>query len=236
MAAAWDDPRIARGMRAQLAKRREQLAAGDTPLGWKVGFGAPAAMATLRIEAPLVGFLTRSRLLEPGATASLAGYVKPVAEPEIAVHMGTDLPGGGDLAAAAAAVGALGPAIELADLDQPPSDVEATLTGNIYHRHVLLGPRDATRAGCEVDGLTGRVFRRGAEAARTSDPQANTGKLLPIVRHVADVLAAFGERLRAGEVIITGSIVPPLFIEPDEDGVDYELDPIGGVSVRFARR
>ena len=121
-------------MRAQLARRRELLAAGDAPLGWKVGFGAPAAMTMLRIDAPLVGFLTAAGSLEPGATASLAGFVKPVAEPEIAVHMGTDLPGGGDLAAAAAAVGAIGPAIELADLDRPPEDVEAILTGNIYHR------------------------------------------------------------------------------------------------------
>lgn len=231
----WDDPRIANGMRAQLAKRREQLATGDAPLGWKVGFGAPAAMATLRIDAPLIGFLTRSRLLELGATASLASFIKPIAEPEIAVYLGKDLPGGGDLAAAATAVGAIGPAIELADLDRPPDDVEAILAGNIYHRHVLLGPRDVARAGCKIDGVTGRVLRRGAEAARTTDPQANTGKLLPIVRHVADVLAAFGERLRAGEVIITGSIVPPLLVEPDEEGVAYELDPIGGVSVRFAR-
>jgi 2-keto-4-pentenoate hydratase len=231
----WDDPRIARGMRAQLAGRRERLTAGDEPVGWKVGFGAPAAMSKLRIDAPLVGFLTRSRVLESGATASLAGFVKPVAEPEIAVHMGADLPGGGDLAAAAAAVGALGPAIELADLNPPPEEIEAILAGNIYHRHVLLGPQDAARAGCKVDGLTGRVFRRGAEAARTSDPQANTGKLVVIVRHVADLLAAFGERLRAGELIITGSIVPPLFLEADENGVSYELDPIGGVSVRFAR-
>ena len=69
--------------------------------------------------------------------------------------------------------------------------------------------------------MTGRVFRRGAEAARTANPQAATGELVDIVRHVADVLAAFGERLRAGEIIITGSIVPPLFVEPDEDGVAY---------------
>jgi len=53
------------------------------------------------------------------------------------------------------------------------------------------------------------------------------------VRHVADVLAGFGERLRAGEIIITGSVVPPLAIEPDEDGIAFELDPVGGVSVRF---
>ena len=231
----WEDPRIARGMSAQLARRRERLAAGDRPLGWKVGFGAPAAMSMLRIDAPLVGFLTTSRLLESGATASLTSFVKPLAEPEIAVHMGADLPGGGDLAAAAAAVGALGPAIELADLNPPPDDVEAILAGNIYHRHVLVGPGDPARAGCKVDGLTGRVFRGGAEAARTSDPQANTGKLVVIVRHVADLLEALGERLRAGEIIITGSIVAPLFLEPKEAGVSYELDPIGGVSVHFAK-
>ena len=53
------------------------------------------------------------------------------------------------------------------------------------------------------------------------------------MRHVADVLAAFGERLRAGEIIITGSVVPPLFVERDEEGVAFELDPVGRVSVNF---
>jgi 2-keto-4-pentenoate hydratase len=47
------------------------------------------------------------------------------------------------------------------------------------------------------------------------------------------VLAAFGERLRAGEVIITGSVVPPIAIEPDEDGLAFALDPVGTISVRF---
>ena len=38
----WDDPRIVRGMRAQLEMRRKRLDGGDKALGWKVGFGAPA--------------------------------------------------------------------------------------------------------------------------------------------------------------------------------------------------
>ena len=54
---AWEDPRIARGMKLQLAKRRERIAAGEKPLGWKMGFGAPAAMAKLNISAPLIGYL-----------------------------------------------------------------------------------------------------------------------------------------------------------------------------------
>ena len=37
------DPRIANGMKKQLAALREKLAAGETPLGWKVGMSTPAA-------------------------------------------------------------------------------------------------------------------------------------------------------------------------------------------------
>ena len=233
MSTPADDPRIARGMRAQLERRRQRIAAGEAPLGWKVGFGAPAAMKNLGITAPLVGFLMRPALISPGGCASLAGWTKPVAEPEIAVHMGRDLGAGADVSTAKAAIAALGPAIELADVERPPDDVEAILSGNIYQRHVVLGAPDASRAGARTDGLLCRVIRRGTECARTDNPQAATGEIVSIVRHVADVLAAFGERLRAGEIIITGSVVPPLFVERDEEGVAFELDPVGRVSVNF---
>ena len=85
--------------------------------------------------------------------------------------------------------------------------------------------RDRRGPAPQSDGLTCRIIRRGTEFARTTDPQANTGEWIDIVRHVADVLAAFGERLRAGEIIITGSVVPPLTIEPDEDAIAFEVDP-----------
>jgi 2-keto-4-pentenoate hydratase len=55
------------------------------------------------------------------------------------------------------------------------------------------------------------------------------------VRHVADLLGAFGERLRAGDIIIGGSVVPPVLVEPDEPGVAFVLDPVGEVSVRLSR-
>jgi 2-keto-4-pentenoate hydratase len=233
MTKAWDDPRIQRGMTEQLAKRRARIAAGEAPLGWKVGFGAPAMMEKFKITAPLVGFLMQRAIIPSGGTASLAGWVKPVAEPEIAVQIGRDLPGGGDRAAAAAAIAALAPAIELADADLPFEDPEAILKGNIFQRHVVLG--EASRAGGSTAGLTARVFRRDAETARTTDPEAATGKIIDIVRHVADLLAAFGERLSAGDIIIAGSVVPPILVEADETAVAYALDPVGRVSVAFTR-
>jgi 2-keto-4-pentenoate hydratase len=232
---AWDDPRIARGMEKQLATRRARIAAGEKPIGWKVGLGAPPAMERLKIRAPLIGFMMEKSLLENGAAASLAGWTKPVAEPEVAVHMGKDLAGGTDRVAAIAAIAGIGPAIELADLNPPPDDVEVVLAANIFHRHVLLGKSDSSRAGAKLDGISGHVFRRGALAARQDNVEQLIGEMIGIVMHVAGTLEAYGEKLRADDVIITGSIVPPLFIEPDETEFSYALEPVGGLSVRFTR-
>ena len=228
-----EDPRIRRGMKRQLAHRQERLAAGERALGWKVGFGAPAALQKLSIKAPLVGHLFASAVRDSGATVSLAGWCKPVAEPEIAVHVGSDLAAGADRALAAAAIAGISPAIELADLDRPPEDVEQILAGNIYQRAVIVAPCDRSRAGGSVDGLRGRVVRNGRDFAETGDPQALTGDIIDFVRHVAATLEGCGERLRAGQIIITGSIVPPLFVAADED-ILFELDPLGSLSVRFA--
>jgi 2-keto-4-pentenoate hydratase len=229
----WEDPRVVRGMQAQLDLRRQRLEGGDKPLGWKVGFGAPAMLKLLNITGPLVGFLTLNARVQSGGNVSLAGWSKPVAEPEIAVHIGRDVPAGVDRATAEAAIAGVSPAIELVDLTAPPEDPEPILGGNIYQRHVVLAGTGPARAGSAADGLTCRVIRRGSEFARTSDPQANTGEWIDIVRHVADVLAAFDERLRAGEIIITGSVVPPLAIEPGEDALAFEVEPVGRVAVRF---
>ena len=229
-----DQSAVARGMERQLEARRALLQEGAKPLGWKVGFGAPAAFEMLGIDGPLVGFLVDGGLVAPGETVSLAGWAKPLAEPEVAIYMGSDLEGGAGRRAVAAAVAGLGPAIELADMDSPPEDAETILAGNIYHRRVALGPRDQSRAGARLDGLAGAVFRHGVEFALVEDLEANTGALLDIVGHVADTLAASGEILRAGEVIIPGSVTPPIFLDAEDAEIRFDLEPAGSVSVRLA--
>jgi 2-keto-4-pentenoate hydratase len=230
-----DNPLVKKGMTAQLATRRARIAAGEKPLGWKLGLGAPATMQKLGLAAPLVGFMMQRALLQSGSTVSFKNYLRPVAEPEIFVRMARDLAGGAAPAAALAAVREIGPAVEVADLDPltTPDNIDAVLANDIYHRQLILCSN--TRSGAGVSGLTSRLIRRGAEAARSTDPEALTGKLTAIVAHVANTLAAFGEKLAAGDVIITGSIVPPPIIEPDETELTHALDPIGEVSVRFSR-
>jgi 2-keto-4-pentenoate hydratase len=236
MTTATDDSRIDRGMAAQLAARRERIEAGETPIGWKVGFGTQAAMQRFGLAAPLVGFLTDRGLVLSGGTVSLAGWERPAAEPEIAVKMGRDLGADADEAAARAAISALAPAIELVDPDPAIEDVTAILAGNVFHRHVILGPASAAWAGGSVAGLTGRVCRNGTETAATSDLEANAGKIVPIVRYVADLLARSGEKLRAGDFIIAGSVVPPIQLDANDEEIAFDIGPLGSVSVRFERR
>jgi 2-keto-4-pentenoate hydratase len=234
MSETLNDPRIADGMRAQMALRQQRLDAGARQIGWKVGFGAPAALVKCNLTAPIVGFLLDRAELPSGGEVSLAGWTKPVAEAEIAAYIGRDLPAGADRETVRKAVAALGPAIELADPTSPMDDVEAALAGDIFQRHVILGPRDIMRAGARLDGLKGRVTRSGQDVPVPADLETNIGELIEIVRHVADVAAAVGGGLRAGQFIICGSLTPPMFLDPGERGIEFELAPIGGVSVRFS--
>jgi 2-keto-4-pentenoate hydratase len=222
-------------MAAQFETRRARLAAGERRLGWKVGLGAPASMQKLGIAGPAVGFLLQSGLLASGATVSLKGYKRPVAEPEICVHMAHDLTAGATAQDALAAIASIEPAIEIADVEPVPApdNLDAVLSCNIFHRYVLLGEK--RRAGGALDGIVSRVTRRGIEFNRTDDPEALTGKLTDIVALVANVLAAFGERLTAGDIIITGSITAPVMLEADETAFAHALDPIGEVRVAFTQ-
>lgn len=230
MSAVWEDPRVSRGTERMLAARGARLHGGARAIGWKVAFGAPAAQARFGIGAPLVGFLTDATRLTDGASVSISGWAKPALEPELAIHLGADVAAGADAATAAAAIRALGPAVELADADPALDDLEEIVAANIYHRAVILGPPVTARAGGDARGLRTAVTIDGEEVAATDDPTAQCGELVPIVRHVAELLGAAGARLRAGDVVIAGSVTPLVWLTPGRSvGVDHGL--LGRLSV-----
>jgi 2-keto-4-pentenoate hydratase len=229
MTALHDDPRVRRGMERQLELRRRLLDDGARPIGWKLGLGTPAAMEQHGTTAPLVGFLTDRSVREPGSDLAIGGWIKPTAEPEIAVHLADDVPAGADRNAAAAAIGGLGVAFEIVDIDG--GEVEDILAGDIFHRFVVLGPA-LPFAELDVGDLRGEI-RHGEEAQRVDEPLALVGDLVDAVAHLAGHLAAFGETVRAGDVLITGSIVPALGVAPGDE-LRYRLDPLGELALTFA--
>jgi len=227
------DERVKRGMQAQLAARRDRLIAGERPLGWKVGFGASAAMRALDIDKPLIGYLLHSGIMASGSELPYSDFTKPAIEPEIAVYLGADVAGGSDATTIEAAISALGPAIEIADVSFAPTEgVEKILAGNIYQRGVILGAVDERRAGAKLTDLTATIRRNGVDVDTPDDLESNTGRILGVVAVVADTLAAMGERLSAGQLIIVGSIVPP-FILDGAATFEYSLGDAEAISIKI---
>jgi 2-keto-4-pentenoate hydratase len=228
-----EDQRIVNGLAAQASERRRLLDAGTRRLGWKAGFGTAAAMNGLGTQAPLVGFLTEQTLRPDGATCEIGGWDKPILEPEVAVRLGRDLAPGASREEAAAAIDAVAPAIELVDLHGPTDDVEAILAANIFHRHVLLGAFRPVSDDVRLDAVRLDVLEGDAIRAEGVDATELLGDLADVVRHLADQIPATGDRLQAGDVVITGSAVPAIPVSPG-DRITVRAAGLGQVEVRLA--
>lgn len=234
MSKAWEDQRIAAGLKRQMTVRRQVLEAGDVGIGWKVGFGAPSGLELMQIQAPLLGFLTRATVFESGVRIDTTGWNRGMVEFEVAVYLGKDLGPAASEAEAREAVAAVGPAIEIADLDLPleAAGAEAILAGNMFHKGVVFGEPDFGRAGLNITDMAARILIDDRQVASIGDLQANPGSFPWIVTTVADTLAAFGERLQAGDVIITGSVIPPIPVT-EGDRFTFALDPFDSISVEI---
>ena len=227
IASGWDHASVLEGTRRMLDRRSKLLEQGERMIGWKLAFGAPHWLEKFGHAGPLVGFLAESNVRPTGSTFSCRGWIHPVAEPEIAVYLGKDVD---EPDRVAESISGLGAAIELADVDSPPEDLERVLEGNIFHRAVVLGPPDHSRVGGSVVGMRARITNNGTEAADTDDLAALTGDLVSILAHTARLLQGAGTRLKAGEVVIAGSVVPPIPLRPG-DKVTFELVPLLPISV-----
>jgi 2-keto-4-pentenoate hydratase len=211
-------PAVLRGLERQAARLRERLAAGERRAGWKIALNDPRVQRALGIGAPVIGYLTSATVLPGGSEHSLAGATRPAIEPEVAVHLGE----GGEIAA-------LGAALEVIDVDLPFEDLDAILEGNVFHRAAALGPPVSGVTG--VAGLTARLRRDRAEEA-TIDVAAAALDPAAVVRLVGGYLNAVGDALRAGDVIIAGSLVPALPLE-GEGRVELEIAELGSVALEI---
>lgn len=214
----WDIPAVVAGMEKLLARRAELLAAGAAPIGWKLAFGTSAAMEKLGTTGPLVGFLTDATVLGDGAECSVSGWTAPKLEPEIALHLGD----GGE------GVAGIGPAIELADAALPPTETEAVLAGDLYHRAVVL---DRVAAPVPLTHpIAGRIERDGEEYATIADAEAEVGRIEDLAAWTVEYLRHFDVETTAGEVVICGSVVPLLDIAPGLH-LRHTVDGIGSLTV-----
>lgn len=206
--------------------------------GWKIAATSVAGQTHINVDGPIAGRLLAERVLQPGATVSLAANHMRVAEVEFAFRMGNSLPPRAvpyEVDEVLAAVEALCPAIEIPDSrfeDFTAVGALQLIADNACAHFFVLGEetkaqwRTLNLAACIVVGrVTGRLERDGKGANVLGDPRL-------ALTWLANELSRHGITLKAGQVVSTGTCTVPIEVEPGDE-VIADLGMLGEVAVRF---
>jgi len=207
--------------------------------GWKIAATSLAGQRHIGVDGPLAGRLLAEQVSQSGATLPLGSTLMHVAEPEFAFRIARTLaPRAGEYTVeeVMAAVGDLHPAIEVPDSrfeDFATAGVAQLLADNACADRFVLGPA-APESWRRID-LAAHVVR--AEVAGRYDREGSGSNVLGDPRialtWIANELSRFGVPLAAGQVVTTGTCMPPLEIEAG-DAVSADFGVIGSVALRFS--
>jgi 2-keto-4-pentenoate hydratase len=207
---------------------------GRTVVGRKIGLTSPAMQRQMRVTQPDHGVLRDDMVLADRAAVPVGAFIAPRVEPEIALVLGRDLSGPGcTVAAAAAAVDHVLPSLEIIDsriadwrisIGDTIADNASSGAAVLGDAPVRLGDRDLRLVGCNL-------YRDGALIA-TGAGGAVFGNPLRSLAWLANTLAEFGVTLRAGQVVLPGSVTAA---QPVSAGQTWTaaFAGIGTVTARF---
>lgn len=212
-----------------------RIEAGEKIIGKKIGLTSKAVQNMLGVGQPDFGYLTDKMAFSQGEEMPISErLMQPKAEGEIAFILKKDLMGPGITAAdVLAATDCVLPCFEVVDsrVENWQIKIQDTVADNASCGLFVLGdravdPRKVDLATCGmVVEKNGSIISTGAGAAALGSP-------VNCVTWLANTLGEFGIPLKAGEVILSGSLVP---LEPVQAGdfMSVSIGGIGSASVRF---
>lgn len=202
--------------------------------GWKLGVTSRAKQAQVGLDTPVYGFLPAAAALEPGEPLPCSERIQPRAEPEIAFVLGRDLAGSGvgvaDVLAATAGV-----AVGIEILDSRYHDYRFTMADVVADdtslgRFVVGEPVPV--AGIDLR-LVGVLLERNGELVDTASGAASLGHPAAAVAWLARQLAASGEGLAAGQVVLSGGLTAATPVTAG-DVVTVSIDRLGTLELACA--
>ena len=222
-----------------IQERLQRLNEGEGGLGplagWKVALTTPVMQRLAGIGHPCAGGIHSSFVYRSPATLHAGDYVRIGVEAEIAVRLATDLTGGGQTRDSVAdAVGALIPALEIVDdrgVDYGALDGLMLVADNSFNFGTVLGPETPDWRDLDLPSLSGRMSING-EVVGEGVGSAVMGHPFEALAWLAGALDARGLALRAGEIVMTGSIVATKWPAAGDEVV-FDLDPLGETRLRL---
>ncbi|MCC6648579.1 MAG: fumarylacetoacetate hydrolase family protein [Polyangiaceae bacterium] len=211
-----------------------RLAEGETLVGKKIGVTSLAVQSMLGVYQPDFGYLTSAMWVRGDEVPVSTTLIQPRAEGEIAFVLSRDLVGPG--VTPADVLRATDHALVCFEIvDSRIADwkikIEDTVADNASSGLFVVGQQKISPSGFDFFSC-GMVVEKNGAILSTGAGAAALGSPLTCVAWLANTLGAYGVPLRAGEIVLSGSLVP---LEKVTAGDHMKVTLAGGgsLSVRF---
>lgn len=199
-----------------------RLKDGEKVVGKKIGVTSKAVQDMLGVHQPDFGFLTDRMYVEGPIDIDAHALIAPRAEAEIAFILKDSLNGPGVTAAdVLAATESIAPCFEIVDsrIDDWNIAIVDTVADNASCGVYVMGEQRLPVGDDDLPGLHVAVAKNGAPLSEGYG-HAVQGDPAQAVAWLANTLGAHGVTLDAGDVILSGSLVP---LAPAAKGDVFEM-------------
>jgi len=217
---------------AVLAKNEQDwILEGRVPSGWKVGLTSVDAQERMGSDGPCFGRLFADMAAPNESMIEWERFGRPRIEAEIAFRLGKDLSGG---EAVADAIEETIPAIEIVDSRYPqgPAGPGELVADNVSGAGFVLGHPEPFTPTFDFAGCYAEVERNGKPEGKGFGSDCLGSPLLSL-EWLAAELSRRGRSLRAGDLVLAGSLIVPLAARPGDE-IRIEFEGLGFVAVSFA--
>lgn len=212
---------------------RRQQAAGSKLVGYKVGLTSTAMRRASGIDEPDYGYLFEEFLYQDGAKIKHADFCRPRVELELAFVLGKDLKGPNvNIMDVLNATDYVVPSMEIIDtrVDEPRK-IYDTIADNGAGAGLVLGGRPVKPDAVDLRMIPG-ILSRNADIEETGVSCGVMGHPANGIVWLANKLFHIGESLEAGQMLLAGSYVRPIFAQVG-DTVRADFGDLGSITVKF---
>jgi len=212
-----------------------KVKSGAVIVGKKIGLTSQAMQQQFNIKEPDYGIIVDTGVFREGQPIARKSLILPRIEAEMAFLLRDDLQGPGvTVANVLDATEAVMPAFEVIDsrFKDWKITVKDSIADNASNAAVILGGK-LTPLLPDIDlRLTGLVLGKNGEVIATAAGAAVLGNPAESVAWLANKLNEYGIPLRRGEIIMSGSLIRAVDIEPGSF-FRATFDRLGSVSALF---
>ena len=215
-------------VRLMCAKEKSEVA------GYKIALTSKSTRDWLKINEPCAGQVLGSRIHRSPYTVHVSNYVRFSMETEICVILDRDLSGECTVEDVRNCLRSVHTSYELVEdraADLTRLDARSLVSDNCWNGGIVIGP--AAPAGLDFTNRAGRLRVNGQITKEGTTRDTMGGDPLFVVAWLAGHLGRRGRALKAGQPVITGSIIETQFPKPG-DVLVFEVDGMPPCELRVA--